>query len=238
MRPRSSATYFAASIVLLIAVIAVYAGTTARRTQAALRAQLEDKGLALAEAFETSSRHAIRSNALLEEALARRLFDDARLVDELLQRPVPADAIAALAQRTGLRRIDLLDREGRPWTPPAPPPMAPGMRMGSAPMPGMMRFMWGRRWAPAPESAAEPPRAVRDRRFWQGTVFGVAIGARSFDGVIAVHADADDVLSFRREVGVQRQLEELARLSGVVAVAVLGADRAVLASAGALAAGV
>jgi signal transduction histidine kinase len=238
MRPRSSATYFAASIVLLIVVIAIYAGTTARRTQAALRAQLEDKGLALADAFQTSSRNAIRSDALLEEALARRLFDNARLVDELLQRGADPDQVRALAQRNGLRRIDLLDRDGRAWTPPAAPPspMRPGMRMGGGDMPpGMMRYMWGRRWARPPESLAEAPSTIRDRRFWQGTVFGVAIGARSFEGIIAVHADADDVLSFRREVGVQRQLEELARQAGVVAVAVLGADRSVLASAGALA---
>jgi signal transduction histidine kinase len=237
MRPRSSAAYFVASIVLLIAVVAVYAGTTARRTRTALSAQLEQKGLALADAFEASSRNAIRSNALLEEMIAERLFDNARLVDELLRRPIDPDDITRLTQRNGLRRIALVDHDGRPWTPPAPPrgmagPMWRWQATDGAPPPPMMRYMWGRRWARPPESGAPVPRSLRDRKFWEGTVFGVAISAQSFDGVITVHADASGVLNFQRDAGVERQLTDLARQSGIVAVTILGTDLSVLASAG------
>lgn len=238
MSARGSARYFLASIVLLVALVAVSTVTTARRTQAQLREEHERTTRALADAFESGSRHAIRGNALLEEAIAQRLFDNARLVDELLRRPLDPDDLARLARRNGLRRIDLLDLDGRPWTPPAPAPMPDHMAMrGADGAPGprmMMRYMWGRRWAPpmVPDAGESPaPSAIRDRRFWQGTVFGVAIGATSFRGIIAVHADATALVDFRRDVGVERQLTDLAAGAGAASVTLLGPDRLVLASA-------
>jgi signal transduction histidine kinase len=93
----------------------------------------------------------------------------------------------------------------------------------------MMRFMWGRRWARAVEPPDAAPSTIRDRKFWEGTVFGIATGARSFRGIIAVHADAGAIVDFLRDIGVQRQLEELGRQAGVEAVALLAPDGSVLA---------
>ena len=240
MSARFSARYFLASIVLLVALVALYAGTSALRTQAELRAQLERQGLALADAVETSSRSAIRSNALIEEMVAARLTDNARLIDELLRRPLEPAELRRIAERNRLRRVDLLDLDGRPWTPPAPSGGVGMMGMmrpraeGETPRlePPMMRYMWGRRWGhhgEPSEETREAPGAIRDRKFWEGSVFGVAVGASSFKGIIAVHADADYILNFRREIGVERQIEELGRQSGVRAVALLGPDLAVIA---------
>src|SRR3990167_3180452 len=243
MNPRFSSRYFLASVLLLVVLVGVHATWIARRTQAELAAQLEQKGLALAEAVEAGSRNAIRSNALMEEMIAQRLLDNARLVDEILRRPGPPGELERITARNRLRRIDLLDLDGRVWTPPPPPP--PGrMRMpmhgegaaegprppgGEPPMP-MMRYMWGRRWAGPPEpDEARAPTVIRDRKFWEGSVFGVAVGAESFRGIIAVHADADYILNFRREIGVERQLEELGRQAGVTSVALLGPELTVLA---------
>jgi signal transduction histidine kinase len=244
---RGSTRYFIASIALLIVLVVLYTVSTARRTQAELRGQLEDKGQALAQAIEAGSRHAIRANGLIEDIIGQRLFDNARLVDELLRRPGfdPAD-LARLAQRNGLRRIELLDLDGRPWTPPAPPPppppWGPGPRMmmrgprvegETPPERPMMRYMWGRRWGRPveAESAPPPPVAVRDRTFREGSVFGVATGATAFRGVIAIHADAAEILDFRRDLGVDRQIADLAARGGVVAASVVGPDGAVLAHA-------
>jgi two-component system sensor histidine kinase HydH len=96
----------------------------------------------------------------------------------------------------------------------------------------MMRFMWGRRWlAPDDGGAGEraAPAPIKDRRFWAGSVFGVAVGARSFAGIIAVHANAEDILDIRKAVGVERQIEDLGRQPGIVAVALLRRDLTVLA---------
>jgi two-component system sensor histidine kinase HydH len=232
--------YFLASILLLLALVAVYAGAAARRTQQELASQLEGKGLALAEVLETSSRNAIRGNALMEEMIAQRLLDNARLIDQLLlTHPLDAAALAEIGAVNRLRRVDLLDREGRPYS---PPPVPPGMRgmMMRAPGEGriseghwpLMMYLWGRRWGQSPEpgvEGGEGPTAIRERKFWEGSLFGVAVGARSFPGIIAIHADADYVLNFRREIGVERQIEELGRHSGVREVALLAPDLTVLA---------
>jgi signal transduction histidine kinase len=245
MSARLSARYFVASIALLIALVAASTITTARRTQAQLRTELERTSRALADALETGSRTAVRGNALIEEAIEQRLFDNARLVDELLRRPFDAGDLERLAQRNGLRRIDLLDLDGRPWTPPqgTPPHAAMGAPMmvpgahghdTGAARPGMpMRYMWGRRWAPPPSDAGErlAPSAIRDRRFWEGSIFGVAIGATAFPGIIAVHADAGALVDFRRDVSVDQQLAALAGRAGVAAVSLAGPDRVVLAAA-------
>lgn len=248
--------YFFASVVLLAGLVALVGAWSAWRSRRELARQLEERALALTGAAEVASRGAIRGNALVEEMIARRLLDNARLVDELLRaRPLDAAALAGIAEANGLRRIDLLDRDGQPWTPPpepalratpGPPPgpvMGPMMGTGPGAAPGqaaehaerhrrMMLYMWGWRWGtpsrPAPEPEPAPP-PVRDRRFWEGTVFGVVVGARSFPGLIAVHADAAYVLNFRQEIGVDRQLQELGRQPGVDAIALLGPDLAVLA---------
>jgi two-component system sensor histidine kinase HydH len=236
-----SPRYLLASIALLIVLVALYAASVARRTQAELMTQMEQKGLALADAMETGSRAAIRSNALMEEMIAQRLLDNAHLVDELLRGPFDPAELVRIAERNRLSRIELLDLDGRPWAPPPPPdqPLHRRMKdmMKGAPHQGgpaemqrwMMRYMWGQRWARPPGAEdGEPPRAIRDRKFREGSLFGVAIGAQSFAGIIAVHADAQYVLNFRKEAGVERQIEELGRQAGVVSVALLDPDLTVL----------
>ena len=243
-RPR----YFLASVLLLTALVTLVAVSAARRTQQELSRQLEEMGLALASALEASSQSAIRGNALMEEMLGQRLLDNARLLDQvLLFRPPDPDWLGSIRATNRLLRVDLLDREGRPYVWPARSApmgmMAMGRMMGhppgSAQPPGPMAaadrhrammaiYMWGRRWGPVvPEQSAPAP--IRDRKFWEGSVFGVAVTARSFPGIIAVHADAEYVLNFSREIGVQREVEELSRRAGIESVAILDPDLTVVA---------
>lgn len=238
-RSTSLPRYFLASIALLLVLVALHTGWAARRTQRELLAQLEDKGLALAETLEATSRAAIRGNALMEEMIAQRLLDNARLIDQLLlfSRFDPAD-LRRIAAMNRLRRVDLLDRSGAPYPvaalrpPMSPPPgmrdMMRGMMMSPAPgaggegeHPPMRMYLWGRRWGMHEDAAHPAPPAVQDRKFWEGSLFGVAVGARAFPGIIAVHADADFVLDFRKEIGVEAQIEELARRSGIASIALL-----------------
>lgn len=227
----SPARYALASIAVLVAVVGVYAVSTARRTQAELETQLEQKALALADAVLAASANAVRSNDLVERMIAERLLDNARLIDALVARPMPPGMLETVVRRNRLRRVDLLDLEGQPWTPPSPPFGMPGMRphLGHRPM---SPFLWGPRWRMAPDADnGAPPAAVKDRRFWEGSVFGVATGATSFSGIIAVHADADYVLNFRREIGIDRLLRDFGRQAGVTGVSLLGPDFTVLADA-------
>jgi len=229
--------YFIASLALLLVLVGLHTISGARRTQRELQKQLEEKGTALAEAVETGSRNAIQGNALIEEMIAQRLLDNARLIDQLLlSRPFDRVAIERITAMNRLRRVDLLDRDGHPYAPPPSPRGMMGMMMrgpmaGEIPEPhrSMMIYMWGRQWGSPPEGAALPPPAVKSRQFWEGSLFGVAVEARSFPGIIAVHAEADYILNFRKEVGVERQIEELGRQRGIEEVALLGPDLTVLA---------
>jgi signal transduction histidine kinase len=78
----------------------------------------------------------------------------------------------------------------------------------------MMTFMWGRRWG-LPQMENPPPPKIAERKFWEGSVFGVAIGAESFPGIIAVHANAGYILNFRKEIAVQKRIEELGRQNDI-----------------------
>jgi two-component system sensor histidine kinase HydH len=229
--------YFITSVLLLSALVALVVVSGARRIQRELSSQLEEKGLALAEALETSSRNAILSNALMEEMVTQRLLDNARLVDQLLRlHPPSPEWLEQLAAANGLARIDVLDRDGRPYAPPAQPPGMMGRMISPVPRPdrdfgehrAMMMYMWGRRWAPPSNDESAPP-TIRDQKFWKGNVAGVAVGARSFPGIIAVHADAKYVLNFAKEIGVQRQIEELGHQAGIESIALLDQDLTVVA---------
>ncbi len=232
-----SPRYFLASLALLVVLVSAHAAWTAHRSQAELRLQMEQKALAVADAVATGSRNAIRSNALMEETIAQRLLDNARLIDALLARPIDPTELTRIAQQNGLSRVDLLDRDGQPWVPAPHGMMRMMMRTVGTPGSGsdrpMMHYMWGRRWAPAPEGQPAAPPAITERRFWRGSELGVAIGARSFPGFIAVHADARSVHDLRREIGVERQLEELAGPAGATAIALLASDLTLLAHTGA-----
>jgi two-component system sensor histidine kinase HydH len=228
--------YFVASVLLLAALTGLYAVSVARRTQQELSRQLAGKGLALADAIETSSRNAILGNRAMEDMIARRLFDNARLVDQLLlSRPFDPGWLDEIRRMNGLARIELRDLDGRPYTPPPPGPSGMMGMMSRKPPPGaeaehrrMMMYMWGRRWSPPSAEGTVPP-AVRDRKFWEGSVLGVAIGARSFPGIIVVHADAAYVLKLTREIGVQQQIEEVGRQPGIESIALLDRDLTVVA---------
>ena len=81
----------------------------------------------------------------------------------------------------------------------------------------MISYMWGKRWRLPREKtrneAAELPPRITTSEFWKGSAIGVAVGARSFPGIIAIHANADYILNFEKEIGVQRQIQELGRQS-------------------------
>jgi signal transduction histidine kinase len=97
-----------------------------------------------------------------------------------------------------------------------------------------MPFMWGQRWGGLRGDPAQLfpslPKQAKIRRFWEGSAFGVAVPAQSFAGVIAIHADAEYLVNFRREIGLQRLIEDLGRQAGVAGVTLLDRELTVLAS--------
>ena len=265
-----------ATVLLLIVLLGVYSLIESRRLQRDLSRELTDRAASLINILEATSKNAIASNALLEEAVAQRLLDNARFIDFLVARsPRAAEVIRRVAAENRLAKVELLDPKGHPL--PAlrgeASPSGSAAARGSPGPPGgagegtesrdtlmhrrmmewMLRspgegeprlpegqrspgvpFMWGHRWGgPRGDPAQFFPSLPKDgkvRRFWEGSAFGVAVPAQSFSGIIAVHADAEYLLNFRREIGVQRLIEDLGQQSGVAGVALLDRDLTVLAS--------
>jgi len=246
--------YLVATVLLLVALVAAYTILDSRRLRGEMERELGQRGLVLLDSVGASVAHAVASNALIEDLIGQRLLDNARLIDGLITARGydPAQLRQILAQNH-LRKVELLDRDGKPLSLPpaglgeARPSrplmdhrammeemmrrMAPGQ--GESPSGGSwVPFMWGHRWG-TPETSSvrvpQAPAAIRERKFWEGSEYGVALPATSFPGIIAVHADARFLLNFREQVGVQPLMEDLARRTGVAYVALLSETGKVLA---------
>ena len=252
-----------ATVLLLIILLGAYVLIESRRLQRDLSRELTDRAIALMDILDASSKNAIASNAILEEALAQRLMDNARFIDFFVARSPRAQAlIQRVVSENRLAKAELLDPEGNPISLPRiqalpgpwgggrgpgmmgrmmDPPTESGPRTAEGQRHPGVPFMWGHRWGGPRGDPSQffpsLPTNAKIRRFWEGSAFGVAIPAQSFSGIIAVHADAEYLLNFRREIGVQRLIEDLGRQAGVAGVALLDRDLTVLASSDASAVG-
>ena len=229
--------HFLASGLLLLVLACLYVFFEAQRLQQEFLRQTEDKGTTLAKAMEASVKNAIVGNALLEDLIGQRLLDNARLIDQLLlSRRVDQALLKEISAMNRLQKIDLLDQQGQPWELSALPALMARQKENEELFQRRLQtisYMWGKRWRlpreKAENRAAELPPRVTGSEFWKGSVFGVAIGARSFPGIIAVHANADYVLNFEKEMGVQTQIEDLGRHSDSEFIALLDSNLNVVA---------
>jgi len=121
------------------------------------------------------------------------------------------------------------------------PPEGSGPPAAGGDRPAGMPFMWGQRWGGMRGDPAllfpSLPKNAKIRRFWEGSAFGVAVPAQSFPGVIVVHADAEYLLNFRKEIGLQPLIQDLGKQPGIVEVFLLDRDFTVVASSDASAVG-
>jgi signal transduction histidine kinase len=224
--------HFLASGLLLLILASLYVFFEAHRLQRELLRQTQDKGTALAKAMETSVKNAIVGNALLEDLIRQRLVDNARLIDQLLlSRHVDQALLEEISAMNRLQKIDLLDEQGRPWKLAALSTAIAKEKVKHEtlqPNRTTISYAWGKRWRlpteKTKEKTGEPPPGVKDKGFWKGSAFGVAVSARSFPGIIAIHADADYIFNFEKAIGVQSQIEDLGRQSDSEFVSFLDSD--------------
>src|SRR3990170_612865 len=96
---------------------------------------LEREGLALAGALEISSRNAVTGNQLLEDMIARRLLNNARFIDALLEsRAIGLEELPRIARANQLHLIEVRGPQGNRLadskSPPREPLPPPGPMMG------------------------------------------------------------------------------------------------------------
>jgi two-component system, NtrC family, sensor histidine kinase HydH len=208
------ARYALASLLLLVGLVAGLGVLGAWLEARNARQVSEDLALALTEALETSGRNALLANQRLEEATAQRLMDHARLLDRLLQHiPLSNQLLAELAGRNGLNRIEVLDAQGTVLASSAirlPAPMQEHLARHGMEMRGLPPML--RHWY-EPLLRGQAQQALQgfgEQRFWLGRQYAVAIRRQEGAGIIAISADAGEILRFRQEVGLQRLLNDLA----------------------------
>ncbi len=230
MKRASLVPYFLASVLLLLGLFSLYVFYESRWLEEELVHQVEVKALALTKTMETSAKKSIKGNALIEGLVRQRLLDNARLIDRLLTANSPERLVQRVSAINDLYKVELLDRQGRPWVSHtgAEPAQVGGLlaelrerwsgRKAAV-------HIWGKLWSQFPGQVPALPQ----HKFWEDSVFGVALEARSFPGFIAVHADAAYMLKLQREIGVERQIQDLGRQDDIHHLALLDNDLTVLA---------
>ena len=230
MKRASLVPYFLASVLLLLVLFSLYVFYESRWLEEELVRQVEVKALALTRTMETSAKKSIKGNALIEELVRKRLLDNARVIDRLLTANPPAALVQRISDINDLYKVELLDLQGRPWVshtgfePAGIGDLLAGFRERWASRKAEVHN-WGKLWSQFPGT----PPALPQHKFWEDSVFGVALEARSFPGFIAVHADASYMLKLQREIGVQRQIQDLGRQDEIHQLALLDNDFTVLA---------
>jgi signal transduction histidine kinase len=229
--------HFLASGLLLLILASLYVFFEAHRLKQEFLRQTEDRASTLAKAMEASVRNAVLGNALLEDLIEQRLLDNARLIDQLLlARHVDQALLKQISAMNRLQKIDLLDQQGQSWELAELQTSIAKERDGkdiSQPRQPMKTLVWGKRWLLPKEKdnnqAGAVPARIKQKEFWKGSAFGAAVGAQSFPGIIAVHANADYILNFEKAIGVQTQIENLGRHSDSEFIAFLDSNLNVVA---------
>jgi signal transduction histidine kinase len=207
------ARYALAALLLLVSLVTGLGVLGALLEARNVRQVSEDLALALTEALETSGRNALLANQRLEEAIAQRLLDHARLLDRLLDHmPLSNRLLAELATRNELDRIEVLDAQGVVLASSAirlPTPMQEHLARHGMDMRGLPPML--RHWY-EPLLRGQSQQALQgfgEQRFWLGRQYAVAIRRQKNAGIIAISADAGEILKFRQDVGLQRLLNDL-----------------------------
>jgi len=117
------ARYVVATVLLLGILVGAYTIVVARQHRGEMERELAQQGLVLLDSVGASVSHAMASTALIEDLIGQRLLDNARLIDRLIaaQGYDPA-RIQQIAAQNHLRKIQILDSDGKPLeVPPAAP---------------------------------------------------------------------------------------------------------------------
>ena len=232
MRKTFLPSHFVALGMLVLILVSLYGFIEARRLKREFLRQTEDKGVALASAMAAGVTNAIVGNVPLENQIEQRLFENARLIDQLLlTRRVDQALLMEVSARNRLQKIDLLDPQGQPREISSLSAMiARKEQVVELPQqrePTLI-YMWGKRLRSQEAKPANPvinlPTRITANDFWKGSAIGVAVVARSFPGIIAVHANADYILNFEKEIGLQNRIQELGSAAEAEFVALLDSN--------------
>ena len=180
-KDRRTSRYFLASFVVLLLAIGGIGFLAAMKQRENLTRVLQEQGTSLAAVLQVGGRNAVAANRALENLVAQRLLDNARLIDELASNGRFSQRdVLRIAQENRLEKIEILNEKGEPVE------LQPGRG-----------------------KAKEVLEGFGEKKFWQGRQFGVAVRRKNAPGAIVIMANADYILGFREEVGLQKLMDDL-----------------------------
>ncbi len=182
--------WIAALALVLAAMVLVWALLELRSTRLELTEALEEQAQTVMALARRGLDNAALSWEFVESGLEERLLDNARLLERLDRegRLTPA-TLEQIARENDLHRINLFDREGRRL-------LSSHSFVGEPPVQAPRRLLQ----PVLGDSSDELVLGFRQRFFGAGQFFAVARHRRG-GGAIVVHADAEALLAFRRDVG-------------------------------------
>lgn len=165
---------------------------------------LEEQSKALITSLEAGSENAIASYDLVQAVVAERLLDNARLLEVLDSRNELDDALLeTIAEQNQIFRINVFDSLGQKV-------MASfsgrGFGSQSAP-PALMQAIQD-------EQNDELVMGFRSSRFGTADRFAVAKRRRK-GGVILLNVDAQNMLAFRKSIGLGKLIQDIGQNQGI-----------------------
>lgn len=199
-----------AYIVVIWILVVVLVGTVLligfQRNTADLRQLMMNEAGRLIEIVGVSARAGIHSLDEVESLSAERLFENARLIERMARTAVPpADTLTEIARRNNLHMIGILDASGKPLSRSVTEGEPPRSRAGRH-IPEVERVLAG--------ESEEEIIGFSEDRYYSGKPYGVVV-ARAGGGAVVVNTDSNEMLEFRKTVGLGTLLREIGSREGV-----------------------
>jgi PAS domain S-box-containing protein len=191
-------TLVLAAILLVSAVVDII---SARRELIHI---LQEESKALITALEEGSRNSLVSYALAEELVAERLLNNARLIEELDYLGALSDEkLYALSEQNRIFRINIYNEEGKRIK----SSHAHLHNIQSQASPELMHAI-------RIEGNDELIMGLHSSRFGLGQRFAVA-KRRRLGGVIVLNIDAQQMLDFRKTIGLGKLIQNIGKNPGI-----------------------
>jgi two-component system, NtrC family, sensor histidine kinase HydH len=205
-------------IVAATAVVAILMVGSAlielRQSREELYALMREEAVSLAETVDLSGANAIRSMDRIEELLAERLLNNGYYIARLdsLGSLRPGD-LASIAQKNRIYRINIFDRSGKKvMSSYSPSDVHRGMPEKYSPSDVLAPIL--------SEGADHLVIGFKDARLEPGQRFAVAVRrTHQTGGAIVLNIDAQDLLAFRRSIGIGKLIKDLGDNSGITYIA-------------------
>jgi len=197
-------------IILVWFLVVIMLGTVLfvgyRRNSADLKQLMINEAERLIEVTGVTAQAGIHALDEVEYLTAQRLLENARLIRSITAFSLPsADSLTHIAQNNDLYMINILDKNGNSLLRSAAP-KHDGEESGTVHRPEVELVLSG--------ESDEEVIGFMEGRYYSGKRYGVVV-RRHGGGAIVVNTDSDEMLEFRKAIGLGTLFREIGSLEGI-----------------------